>query len=255
MQKRIFFFGLIFLFIASCIIDKVEQPIDTHSFEYFPLIPGKYIAYAMDSIVFDDVAGGNIKDTVSFQIKEEVDSYQISLSGDSLFYLHRYRRTNAGDNWQLKDVWTAERTSIEATRTEENLKFRKMTFPLRFGKRWSSTIYIPPLTNVIVGTEMMQPYQDWESEVIEFDIADRVGDFSFDDGQVMHIIQTDIDDGSIKRFMLEKYVRHIGLVQRTDTILDSRCFAIGDFTECLGKPWLEQAGKGYILSQVMIDHN
>jgi hypothetical protein len=53
----------------------------------------------------------------------------------------------------------------------------------------------------------------------------------------------------------EKYARNIGLVERTDTILDSRCIDLGDFTECLGKPWLEHAGKGYILSQIMIDHN
>jgi hypothetical protein len=54
---------------------------------------------------------------------------------------------------------------------------------------------------------------------------------------------------------MEKYVRNIGLVQRTDTILDSRCFTLGDFTPCIGKPWLEHAGKGYILHQVMIAHN
>lgn len=252
---RYAFFGIVFIFFTACVKDKIEAPVDDHTPEYFPLNTGHYIIYAMDSIVFDDVSGGNIKDTVSYQIKEEVTGYQIALSGDTLFYLHRSRRNNPLDDWRVTDAWVAGRSSTEATRTEENLKFRKMTFPLRFRKKWTATTYIPASTTIIVGTEMLQPYQDWDSEVIQFDISDQIGNFSFDDGEVMHISQVDIDDGSIKRYVLEKYVRHLGLVARTDTILDSRCLALGDFTECLDKPWIEHAGKGYILSQVMIDHN
>ncbi|MEP6793051.1 MAG: hypothetical protein ABJB16_01905 [Saprospiraceae bacterium] len=255
MHTRFILFGFVLLFFTSCVKDKVEVPVDDHSVEYFPLQIGRYIVYSLDSVVFDDASGGNIKDTVSFQIKEEVSGYQIALSGDTLFYLHRSRRNTPEENWTVTDVWTASRSSTEATRTEENLKFRKMTFPLRYRKKWSTTSYIPTSTTIIVGTEMMQPYQDWDSEVVDFDVADQVGTFSFADGEVMHVSQSDIDDGSIKRYVYEKYVRNIGLVARTDSILDSRCFALGDFTECIGKTWLEQAGKGYILSQVMIDHN
>ncbi|MFZ1678971.1 MAG: hypothetical protein WAT91_16935 [Saprospiraceae bacterium] len=255
MHIRLLLFGFLLIFFTSCVKDKVDVPVDDHSVEYFPLKLGRYIIYAVDSVVFDDVSGGNIKDTVSFQMKEEVSDYQIALSGDTLFYLHRSRRNTTEENWTVTDVWTASRSSTEATRTEENLKFRKLTFPLRDGKKWSTTSYIPTSTTIIVGTEMMQPYQDWDSEVIDFDVADQVGTFSFADGEVMHVSQSDIDDGSIKRFVFEKYVRNIGLVARTDSVLDSRCFAIGDFTECIGKPWLVQAGKGYILSQIMIDHN
>ena len=78
----------------------------------------------------------------------------------------------------------------------------------------------------------------------------------FDEGDVMHVLQSDFDDEtSIKRYLFEKYARGIGLVARTDTLLDSRCKDLPDFSSCLGKPWTEHADKGYILSQVMIDHN
>ncbi len=255
MYTRLLVFGFLLIFFTSCVKDKVEAPVDDHSIEYFPLQLGKYIVYAVDSVVFDDASGGNIKDTVSFQMKEEVTGFQIALSGDTLFYLHRSRRKTPEEIWTVTDVWTSSRSSTEATRTEENLKFLKMTFPLRKGKYWITTSYIPATATILVGTEILQPFQEWESKVLAIDVADQIGDFSFAAGEVMRISQTDTDDGTMRRFMLEKYARNIGLVSRTDSILDSRCIPSGDLTPCLGKPWNEQAGKGYILSQVMIDHN
>jgi hypothetical protein len=126
---------------------------------------------------------------------------------------------------------------------------------LRKGLWWYGTSYISPFTEVRIGTEILEPYQYWESRVLGIDEAGEVGDFIFPLGNVMRISQTDTDDEATKRFVHETYVRNIGMVARRDTILDSRCLALGDFTPCLGKPWLAHASKGYILSQVMIAHN
>lgn len=255
MKRFIYFLAfLIILPFVSCVKNEIEDPLENRSREYFPLIQGKYITYTVDSIVFDDEQGGNKKDTVHFELKEEIADFQLT-NGDTIYYIHRFRRDVAEPNWRLTDVWTARYTINEALRTEENLTFRKMVFPLKDGRKWIVTSYIPPSTTVLIGTENVQAYQEWQAEVKEIDIADMVGSFTFPTGNVMHIIQTDTDDGSIKRYVMEKYVRNIGLVQRTDTILDSRCITIGDFTPCIGKPWLEHAGKGYILYQEMIDHN
>ena len=241
-------------FFSACVDDKVEPPVPDTTKEYFPLKVGQYIDYAIDSIVIDDATGGNTKDTATFQIREQVASYEI-ISGDTIYYIHRYRREVAEQDWKLLDLWTTSRTSTEAIRTEENLKFRKLAFPLQEGKNWFATSYIPPSTTILIGTENVQAYHDWESEVTAINIADQVGNYTFGSGDVMHVLQTNTDDGSTKRFVMEKYARNIGLVARIDTILDSRCIDLGDFTPCLGKPWVDHAGKGYILSQVMIDHN
>jgi len=255
MNVKILLVFLISIYFIGCGTDPVESAYPDYTKEYFPLKIGSSITYHVDSIVFDDAPGGNQKDTSIFQIKEEVSSYQIDLSGDTLYYIHRFKRDNQDENWQVTDLWTASRSSYEALRTEENLKFRKMTFPLEDGKKWFGTSYIPASTSILIGTENVQAFQDWESEVVAFDVNDQVGDFFFDNNDVMHISQVNTDDGSTKRFVMEKYARNIGLISRIDTILDSRCIELGDFTECLGKPWSEHAGKGYILSQQMIDHN
>lgn len=255
MRLRHLLFLSFFIPLIGCGGDPVGPPLLDDSKEYNPFIVGKFIDYQVDSIVFDDAPGGNKKDTIRFQLREQVMSYNIFIAGDTLYYLHRFRREHAGQNWVLKDVWTTHQDENNILRTEENLTFRKMTFPLRKGLRWIGTGYISPLTEVRIGTEILEPYQYWESRVLEIDEAGEVGDFIFPVGHVMRISQTDTDDEATKRFVHETYVRNIGLVSRQDTILDSRCLDLGDFTTCFGKPWLIHASKGYILSQVMIDHN
>ncbi len=240
--------------ILACQEEGNNYPYPDDSLEYFPLRVGSYVAYQVDSILFDDAPGGNRKDTVSFQLKEEIASANVAPAGDTVYYLHRYRRTNEGDPWVLTDVWTATRTTAEALRTEENLKFRKLSFPLRYGKRWNPTAYINPNTSVHIGTENVKPFEGWEAEVLSYDRSAIAGNFSFPEGQAMVVSQTDTDDGVMKRYMQETYVRHIGLVARHDEILDSRCIDLGDFGPCLGKAWEEHASKGYILSLTLIDH-
>ena len=241
--------------VIGCGDDSVDRPGVDNSDEYFPLTVGHYIEYQVDSIVLDDAPGGNTKDTISFQLKEEIASYQLSVQGDTVYYIHRYRRDVSEQDWILKDVWTANNDENNILRTEENLTFRKMNMPLYKGLKWIATSYINPNTVVLVGTENMVLYDYWESEVLDIDGAESIGSFSFPTGHVMHVRQTDTDDDLMKRYVHETYVRDIGLAARRDTMLDSRCIDLGDFTPCLEKEWTEHAKKGYILSQVMIGHN
>lgn len=245
---------LLFIFFG-CGVDPVDQPGAEDSHAYFPLEVGRYIEYQVDSIVFDDAPGGNQKDTITFQLREEIVSYNLSVTGDTIYYLHRFRRDHPDMPWVMKDVWTTRMDENNALRTEENLTFRKMTLPVYKNLRWIATSYINPQTTVRIGTENLEPYEYWESSVLTVDDSARIGEFVFPVGQVMQIIQTDTDDDLMKRYVHESYVRDIGLVARVDTILDSRCIDLGDFEPCIDKAWTEHASKGYILSQIMISHN
>lgn len=255
MQGRFLVFTAFLFFLIGCADDPVDQPGAENSEAYFPLSLGRYIEYQVDSIVFDDAPGGNRQDTITFQLREEIVTYTLSVLGDTIYYIHRFRRDQPGSPWLLKDVWTAHYEENNVLRTEENLIFRKMTFPVYEDLRWIATSYIHPQTTVLIGTENLEPYEFWESRVLTVDDSAHVGSFVFPMGNVMKVIQTDSDDDLMKRYVHETYVRGIGLVSRTDTILDSRCIALGDFEPCLGKTWTEHASKGYILSQIMIGHN
>lgn len=254
MKGKHLLFLLVVAWIAGCVDDPVDSPYPDFTREYFPLKIGSYIIYQVDSIVFDDAPGGNKQDTNRFQLKEEIAGAELAEQGDSVFIIHRFTREDENQPWVLADVWTASTSGTEALRTEENLKFQKLSFPLKFGKRWEPTSYINPRTSVLIGTEFLEAYEDWEAKVLSFDKAGSIGNFNFPDSTVMVVDQTNMDDGTEKRYVHETYVRNIGLVARVDSILHSRCLELGDFGPCLGKPWIEHASKGYILSQVMIDY-
>ncbi len=255
MTGRYFFLMCLMIAILSCDNDAVNMQGVDDSEEYFPLQVGRYIEYQVDSIVFDDAPGGNTKDTSTFLLREEVKSLQVSGSGDTIYTIHRLRRNNQSQQWVLKDVWTSYFDEHNALRNEENLIFRKMTHPVYEGLRWIATAYINPQTTVRIGTENLEPYEYWESRVLTVDDTAKVGSFTFADGEIMKIIQTDSDDDLMKRYVHETYARGIGLVARRDSILDSRCIDLGDFGPCIDKAWIDHASKGYILSQVMIGHN
>lgn len=248
---------LIFLMltVVGCDPTVVQLPVVDNSEEYFPLEVGKYIEYEVDSLVFDDAPGGNTKDSVTFQLREEIVDVSVDQANDTVYFLHRLRRQSSLENWKLTDVWTVKVEDNKILRKEENLLFHKMTFPLYEGQRWHATAFIPAETLVRVGTENMEPYQFWDARIMDIDDAGDAGSFSFPEGQLMHIRQVDEDDDLFKRYVNESYARGIGLVSRTDTILDSRCIELGDFGPCIGKPWIQHASKGYILSQVITAHN
>src|SRR6187549_3821274 len=168
--------------LIGCGDDPVEIPGVDNSKEYFPLEVGRYIEYQVDSIVLDDAPGGNTKDTIHFQLREEMVSYQLSSSGDTIYYIHRSRRDQPGDAWTLKDVWTANEDENNVLRTEENLTFRKMTHPVYKGLEWIGTSYINPNTVSLVGTEHMELYDYWEAKVLDVDVADSLGVFNFPTG-------------------------------------------------------------------------
>jgi hypothetical protein len=252
--RPIIFLSLVFL-LLKCVPEKVDSPGVDQSEAYFPLVYGHYIDYQVDSIVFDDAPGGNKKDSIRFQLREQIANYQITDKGDTVFYIHRFTRPDSTATWQLRDVWTSTFEENNALRTEENLTFRKMTMPLYKGLRWIGTSYIYPYTEVLIGTENVEAYQNWEAKVLGIDEAGHAGSFAFPVGSVMRVEQTNTDDGIMKRYVHESYVRNLGLVSRVDSILDSRCIDLGDFGPCFGVPWTLHASKGYILSQVMIGHN
>jgi hypothetical protein len=243
------------ILIVGCGNDPVEQPGVDRSEEYYPLHVGKYIEYAVDSIVFDDAPGGNVKDTISFEVREELVATGLSGSLDTFYIIHRSRRNSPADPWKLTDVWSTYLDENNVLRNEENLIFLKMGFPLYEDLQWLGASYISPQTSIQVGTETLEPFEYWESSVIAIDQADTINGIIYPQGTVMQVIQTDSDDDLMKRYVHETYIRGIGMVARTDTILDSRCIDLGDFGPCIGKTWTQHASKGYILSQVMTAHN
>lgn len=127
---------LLFLVVSSCKKDK--EPFDLH-YNYFPLEKGRYVVYAVDEIVIDDLLGKD--DTLHYFIKTKIGDTIIDNEGRVARRYERYFRNAPNQQWTLKDVWTAIIENGRAELIEENQRIIKMVFAPDKYKEWNANAY------------------------------------------------------------------------------------------------------------------
>jgi hypothetical protein len=197
-------FGL--LFFASCKDEIDENPIgveESIQYRYFPLDHGSFVVYNVDSIIHryeDDLTDNpdSLIDTFHYQVKEVVDSDFIDGEGDTAWRISRYFRNADSLEWNFSTLWTAKVTNQSAQRVEENIRYLKISFPLKLNKTWNGNYF-----NFL-------PEEDYSIEEVNAPLA--IGNFNFDSS--MSVLEAD-DLNLIHRVYKEsKYAYGIGLVSR-----------------------------------------
>ena len=75
------------------------------------------------------------------------------MSGDTIYKLNRFFKRNEADPWQRINTWTIQKNKSNAIRTEENIKFVKLVFPVKEGLRFDGNVYVNEDLKVEVGGE------------------------------------------------------------------------------------------------------
>lgn len=250
-MMRFIFFVLLLAVLAAC--DRETETIETDlGQEYFPLQLGRVWEYQVDSIIFDPEGSGVAMDSTRSWIREEIIGLYVDAAGDTIFRTERYVRSDTTDNWQISKVLAFNKNIRQAIRTEDNLRFVKMAFPLKKGGRWNGNQYIDQALRVTVAGEVIHIFKDWQSEVLDQADTWSNGIRSFDD--VALISHADSENLIEYRFVQEAYARHIGLIYAEMRILDTQCQACcnSNFAQCSNLPWTQKAEKGFIIKQRLI---
>jgi hypothetical protein len=197
--KIIFAVTIFFLaFIFSC---KKDSTIPTSpSFNYFPTEKGKYVIYDVDSIYHAD-NDNDTDDSVyfwHFQIKEIIDSSYEDIQGRNVQVLLRYRRDSIHIDWALQNVWTQTLSSSTAYRTEDNVPYHKMSFPIDSKITWN-------------GNDM-NTLEEEEYSYEYFHEPDNINALSFD--STLSVLQRDDDNFIQKIYAKEMYANHIGMIYK-----------------------------------------
>jgi hypothetical protein len=133
--------GCIFL-LASILMacNNVEPPLDM-GYNYFPTDTGRYYIYNVDSIYIE--CANNINDTIHYQIKETYPNTFLDASNQQALTVVRYYRMDSSQTWTIfpPDVWWLKKTENHLEKTEENLAFQKMVFPVSAGFTWNGNAY------------------------------------------------------------------------------------------------------------------
>ncbi len=247
---------LLVLALAAC--DRqiaLPKPQGAEQYAYFPLEIGKYVVYAVDSVVYDfSEAGGTALDSSRTLVREVVSDTLRDNTGRLLYQIERYERAGDTVAWTLRSITSAERSSTQAIRTENNLRFLKLIFPMDRRSEWDGNLWIDENREIEIAGERMRPFTNWQYEVDSIDIPGLIGQFAFDSVLVV----TEADDNNVieRRFSRVKYAKHVGVVWREQLILDSQyCNQSPPPDDCTTKPWLEKAEKGYVLRQVVLEFN
>ena len=222
--------------------------------DYFPLESGKYVVYQVDSIIFDFSGGGIVRDSSRTLVKEQIGDTLRDQTGQLLYTVERYERPDQSVPWSLKKIGTAGRTETQAFRTEDNLRFLKMVFPMDRRSEWDGNVWIDDSREIEIAGERIRPFSNWYYEVDSIDVPAVVNGFAFDST----LLITEADDNNIieRRLSRVRYAKHVGLVWREQWILDSQyCNQVPPPVDCETRPWELKAEKGYILRQTLIEHN
>ncbi len=135
----LFVLVLLFALLNSCKKDIPLSPLSVNNKNYYPLEKGRYWVYQVDSFYYNDFTSSI--DTFSFELKEYIESEIKDDKGNTSYRLERYYRNNSTENWQLKRVWQASFSKNSAIKSEENIRFVKLLFPIKQNLKWNGNAY------------------------------------------------------------------------------------------------------------------
>lgn len=215
--------------------------------EYFPLEVGKFVEYEMDSTIYDPNGDSTVSVSKTL-LREEVVDTLLDNNGQLLYKVERYERASDTLPWVIKKVLSVSIQANQAIRSEDNLRFIKMTFPLKKGNSWDGNIHVQENMIVTVAGEVMEMFKGWNYKVTGLGEPASVGSFQFD--ETLQIQEAENENLIELRRSNAIYAKGIGLVYRELWILDTQCI-----DNCTGQPWEEKAEKGFILRQTILNHN
>jgi hypothetical protein len=191
----------------SCKKDTTP-PVDL-GYEYYPVKEGFWVIYDVDSTFYNLFT--HQKEHYTFQVMEVTDSIIPDNAGRSMMRKKRFYRDNSSQAWEIKRVWSAVRTTERVESNEENVKFVRLTFPVRKSKTWNGNA-------MNTEPELIYKYTSANTSIV-------VNGITIDSSAT---VLQEADSNLIeKRYKSEIYGKHIGMIYKAfvdvavqDTVID-----------------------------------
>jgi len=245
-MKKIIPLLVFVLFFAAC-KKQSEQLEVTPISDYAPLAAGKYVTYNLDSLVYLNFGANEAHHF--YEVKYfTADSFN-DLLGRKAFRIVRYIRTLPNGIFTPDNTFVAVNTGTNFELTENNLRYLKLTLPIKNDRTWKGNSAIDVTS---IGSDL-QYLSDWDYTYSEVNQPKKVGTFNLantvtvkeiDESVNLPVIpagqpnQTNI---ASRDYSQEIYAKDIGLVQR-DFIHFEYQLAFPGYI-------------GYGVKMVLVDHN
>ncbi|NMD01214.1 MAG: hypothetical protein GYA62_16030 [Bacteroidales bacterium] len=110
----------------------VPEPIDK---SYYPMNVNDETIYFVEYINIDNPI--SLYDTQRYYLKERIESTYNDETGNPIYRIERYKRSDTLSNWDLIDVWLSQYYENQAHKVEENIRYVKLVFPVAKGLKWN----------------------------------------------------------------------------------------------------------------------
>jgi len=182
MKKQNNFIILFFLIIISC--KPITYTNEDYYSKYFPVELNQEKEFFVTNINHSSFG----KDTVTYYLKEVISEKFIDLEGDSAYRIERFWKTDSIDNYEIKDIWVANKSLNYAQLVEENIRFTKLIFPFDVNVVWDGnafnnqqsqeyrieSINIPYLFNELTFDSSITVIQNYKSNLLEYENAKEI---------------------------------------------------------------------------------
>lgn len=181
------------LFIAGCKKDDSETVIPTVSgLNYFPDDTGIERFYLADSVIYDEFT--NTVDTVSFEIKEVIESKFYDNQNRLTQRIERYRRDSSTGSWEIYQVRAANRNITRVEVVEDNIRYIKLVFSPDKNTKWNGNA--------------MNSLGEQQYKITSADNPNVVGSLSFD--STVTVLQQDDVTQIGRQYAVEKFATGVG---------------------------------------------
>jgi hypothetical protein len=182
MKKQNNFIILFLIIISSCKpINYVNE--DYHS-KYFPIELNQEKEFLVTNINHSSFG----KDTVTYYLKEVISEKFLNLEGDSAYRIERFWKTDSANNYEIKDIWVANKSLNFAQLVEENIRFTKLIFPFDVDVVWDGnafnnqqsqeyrieSINIPYNVNGLSFDSSITVIQNYKSNLLEYENSKEI---------------------------------------------------------------------------------
>lgn len=195
--KKISFVGLLILLIGGtfgCRKNRLEPKSNDSGYAYFPFSIGNTWMYQVDSINFD--AFNASSDTFRFFVKHVVTDTIRDINGVKNGVVSSFRSDSLNGNFVFERNFTKRIVNYRAETTDSNIRVVNLLFPPSLFKYWDANAF---------NTKPEEEY-----EITDFRRNEVIGGEAYD--STVHVLQRDDDFKTLRKYGIEKYVKHVGLV-------------------------------------------
>jgi len=228
MKHILSFLGIFIILISfwQCQSEITPRP-ELVGLNFIQLEKGRYIDYEITEIRFFVVED---PETLYYQLREIVADTFTDLEGETAYRLERYTRNQTGEIWQIDSVWTATVNQARYIKTENNIPYIRLAFPIAEEKVWNGNALnsLPEENYQITG------------------VGDTTTIGRFDFRNTFKVIQANDSNLVFLKKSEEFYAENIGLIKKNFTFIQY-C----NESDCLGNG---EISFGNIYTQTIIDY-